>query len=203
MALILGLNVAHLRDRLFPRPVPPAAKVRLVVLPFENLSGDPEQEYFSDGITEETTAQLARLQPERLAVIGRASAMTYKGRKKTIGEIGKELGVKYVLEGSAREVGRRVRITAQLIEVGDQTHVWADSYDRDLRDILALQANVAQAIAHEVQINLTPQEQTRLARARPVTPKPTKPFSKPSTFGPSGPRKNTRNPSHISSRQLP
>jgi len=140
------------------------------VLPFDNLSGDPEQEYFSDGITEEMTAQLAQLSPERLAVIGRASAMTYKGAKKTIDQIGKELQGQYVLEGSVRRAGDRVRITAQLIEVGDQTHMWAQSYERDLRDILALQADVAQAIAHEVQIKLTPQEQTRLASARPVNP---------------------------------
>ncbi len=170
VALAIILNLAGLRDRLFPRPAPPAGKIMLVVLPFDNLSGDPEQEYFSDGMTEEMTAQLGRLSPERLGVIGRASAMTYKGRKKTIDEIGRELRVQYVLEGSVRRAGDRARITAQLIEVGDQTHVWAESYERDLRDILALQADVAQAIAYEVQIKLTPQEQTRLATAGPVNP---------------------------------
>jgi TolB-like protein/DNA-binding winged helix-turn-helix (wHTH) protein/Tfp pilus assembly protein PilF len=169
-AVLLALNVAGLRDRLFPRPAPPSGKVRLVVLPFENLSGDPEQEYFSDGMTEEMTAQLGQLSPERLAVIGRASAMTYKHAKKTIDQIGKELRVQYVLEGSVRRAGDHVRITAQLIEVGDQTHVWAESYERDLRDVLALQNDVAQAITNEIKIKLTPQEQTRLAGTRPVNP---------------------------------
>jgi TolB-like protein/DNA-binding winged helix-turn-helix (wHTH) protein/Tfp pilus assembly protein PilF len=168
--IALILNIGGSRDRLFRRAAPPAEKLRLVVLPFDNLSGDPEQEYFSDGITEEMTAQLARLHPERLAVIGRASAMTYKGRKKTIDEIGKELRVQYVLEGSVRRQGDRVRVTAQLVEVGDQTHVWAESYDRALRDILALQSEVAQAITDEIKIKLTPQEQTRLASTRPVNP---------------------------------
>ena len=170
LAMVLGLNIAGLRDRLFPRPAPPAGKVRLVVLPFENLSGDPEQEYFSDGMTEEMTAHLGRLSPERLGVIGRASAMTYKGRKKTISEIGKELRVHYVLEGSVRRAGDRVRVTAQLIEVGDQTHVWAQTYDRDVASILGLQADVARAVAHEIQIKLTPQAQTSLATPRAVNP---------------------------------
>jgi TolB-like protein/DNA-binding winged helix-turn-helix (wHTH) protein/Tfp pilus assembly protein PilF len=168
VAMAIILNLAGLRDRLFPRPAPPAGKIRLVVLPFDNLSGDPEQEYFSDGITEEMTAQLAQLSPERLAVIGRASAMTYKHAKKTIDEIGSELHVQYVLEGSVRRAGDRVRVTAQLVEVSDQTHVWAESYDRDLRDVLALQSDVAQAVANEIELKLTPQQQARLATLRPV-----------------------------------
>jgi len=170
VVVILALNIAGLRDRLFPRPAPPSGKVRLVVLPFENLSGDPEQEYFSDGMTEEMTAQLGQLSPERLAVIGRATAMTYKRAKKSIDQIGSELHVQYVLEGSVRRAGDRVRVTAQLIEVGDQTHVWAESYERDLRDVLALQNDVAQAITNEIKIKLTPEQQTRLAGARPVNP---------------------------------
>jgi TolB-like protein/Flp pilus assembly protein TadD len=170
LVLLLGVGFYVIRQRLARPERAKVGKIMLVVLPFDNLSGDPEQEYFSDGVTEEMTAQLAQLSPERLAVIGRATAMTYKGRKKTVDEIGGELRVQYVLEGSVRRAGDRVRITAQLIEVGDQTHVWAQSYERDLRDILALQADVAQAIAHEVQIKLTPQEQTRLASARPVNP---------------------------------
>jgi TolB-like protein/DNA-binding winged helix-turn-helix (wHTH) protein/Tfp pilus assembly protein PilF len=167
--LVIGVGY-FLRHRFWPEALPPKGKIMLIVLPFDNLSGDPEQEYFSDGMTEEMTAQLGQLSPERLGVIGRASAMTYKGRKKTIDEIGTELRVQYVLEGSVRRAGDRVRITAQLIEVSDQTHVWAQSYDRHLRDILALQSDVAQAIASEVEIKLTPQEQTRLASARPVNP---------------------------------
>jgi len=182
VAVVLVFNVAGLRDRLFPRRAPPAGKIMLVVLPFDNLSGDPEQEYFSDGITEEMTAQLAQLSPARLAVIGRVTAMTYKRAKKTIDQIGTELHVQYVLEGSVRRAGDHVRITAQLIEVGDQTHVWAQSYERDLRDILALQADVAQAVAHEVQIKLTPREQTRLASARPVNPEAYQAFLKAEYF---------------------
>lgn len=163
MTLILALNLAGLRDRLFPRSVP-VGKVRLVVLPFDNYSGDPEQEYFSDGITEEMTAQLARLQPERLLVIGRASAMTYKGRKKSIEEVGKTLNVQYVLEGSVRRQGNRVRITAQLVEVGDQTHVWAQSYEYDLRDVLVVQAEVARVVAREISFKVSPIREARFAQ---------------------------------------
>ena len=167
-AVLFALNVAGLRDRVLLRPKPPAGKIMLVVLPFENLSGDPEQEYFSDGITEEMTAQLGGLSPERVGVIGRATAMTYKGAKKTIDQIGAELHVQFVLEGSFRRAGQRVRVTAQLIEVGDQAHVWAESYDRDLRDALALQSEVAQAVANQIELKLTPQQQARLATPRPV-----------------------------------
>jgi len=170
LALLLVIAAYFTRRHFRPKFTPPAGKIMLVVLPFDNLSGDPEQEYFSDGITEEMTAQLAQLSPARLAVIGRASAMTYKGRKKTIDEIGKELRVQYVLEGSVRRAGDRVRVTAQLIEVGDQTHVWAQSYDRDVGSILWLQADVARAVAHEIQIKLTPEAQTRLATPRAVNP---------------------------------
>jgi len=171
VVLALAIVAAYvLRERFRSRAKPPAGKIMLVVLPFDNLSGDPEQEYFSDGMTEEMTAQLGQLSPERLAVIGRASAMTYKHAKKTIDQIGKELRVQYVLEGSVRRAGDHVRITAQLIEVGDQTHVWAQSYDRALRDALVLQSEVAQAVANEIELKLTPQQQARLATLRPVNP---------------------------------
>ena len=166
-ALVLGIPVSHWQP--FPRPTPPTGKIRLVVLPFENLSGDPTQEYFSDGITEEMTAQLARLHPERLAVIGRTSAMTYKSTTKTIDQIGGELAVQYVLEGSVRRAGDRVRVTAQLIKVGEQTQVWAETYDRDLHDILGVQAEVARAVANETNIQLSSQRQWQLAAV--YTPK--------------------------------
>ena len=170
LIVLAGLGVYVVRQRLARPEKARAGKIMLVVLPFDNLSGDPEQEYFSDGMTEEMTAQLGQLSPQQLGVIGRASAMTYKGRKKTIDEIGKELRVQYVLEGSVRRQGDRVRVTAQLIEVGNQTHVWAQSYDRDVGSILWLQADVARAVAHEIQIKLTPQAQTSLASQRPVNP---------------------------------
>jgi len=152
------------------RPGSGQEKSVLLVLPFQNLSADAEQEYFSDGLTEEMITQLARLQPERLAVIARTSSMHYKGTNKTIGQIGRELGVHYILEGSVRREGKRVRISAQLIRASDQAHVWADSYDRELSGILAVQNQVAQAVAREIRITLSAQERTRLASSRPVVP---------------------------------
>ncbi len=149
---------------------PGAGRVMLAVLPFENLSGAEEQEYFSDGLTEEMITRLGGLNPERLGVIARTSAMKYKHTDKSIHEIGRELGVYYVLEGSVRRAGSRVRIAAQLIQVSDQTHLWAESYQRNLGDILALQSDVAQAIASEIRVKLTPQEEARLASTRPVNP---------------------------------
>ncbi len=131
-----------------PAAVP--GRVMLVVLPFENLSGDSELGHFSDGMTEEMTAQLGRLNPQRLGVIARASAMTYKGKLKRADEIGRELKVDYILEGSVRQEGRRVRITAQLISAKDQTHLWAQNYEQDRADILKLQADIAAAIAREI-----------------------------------------------------
>jgi len=151
------------------RPSAPG-KLTLAVLPFENLSNDTQQEYFSDGLTEEMITQLSRLNPDRLGVIARTSAMRYKGAKKSIREIGGELGVTYVLEGSVRREAGRVRITAQLIQVSDETHVWAESYERSLGDILKLQSEVALAIAREVRVKLTPREERRLAAAQEVSP---------------------------------
>jgi len=142
------------------RPVP--EKLMLAVLPFENLSGNKKQEYLSDGLTEELITQLGRLNPERLGVIARTSAMQYKSTHKSIQQIGRELGVAYVLEGSVRRAGNRMRVTAQLIQVTDQTHLWAQGYERELRDILALQRHVSQAVAKEIEIKLTRHEPARL-----------------------------------------
>jgi TolB-like protein len=110
-----------------------AAKKMLVVLPFENLNGDPEQEFFPDGLTEELISHLGQLNPKRLGVIARTSAIQYKGTKKTVREIASELSAEYILEGSVRRQGTSVRITAQLVDARDQTHLWAASYDRELR----------------------------------------------------------------------
>jgi TolB-like protein/tetratricopeptide (TPR) repeat protein len=148
----------------------PAGRIALAVLPFENLSGDERQEFFSDGLTEEMIMQLSRLSADRVSVIARTSTMHYKGTRKTIGEIGRELGVSYVLEGSVRRSGARVRISAQLIRTADQIHIWAESYERSLDDVLGLQCDVARAIAHEIRVTLTPQEEARLMRARAVNP---------------------------------
>jgi TolB-like protein/Flp pilus assembly protein TadD len=142
------------------RPVP--EKLMLAVLPFENLSGNKKQEYLSDGLTEELITQLGRLNPERLGVIARTSAMQYKSTRKSIQQIGRELGVAYVLEGSVRRAGNRVRVTAQLIQVSDQTHLWAQGYEREMRDILTLQRQVSQAVAKEIEIKLARQEPSRL-----------------------------------------
>ena len=152
---------------------PPAElerRVLLAVLPLDNLIGDSDQEYLSDGLTEELTTQLARLHPERLGVIARSSAMSFKGAKKTVRQIAQELGVDYVLEGSVRRDGQLVRVTVQLIQVSDETHVLAESYDRDLRDILSLQSDVARAVADEIRIKLTPEVASRLASIRAVDP---------------------------------
>ena len=141
----------------------------LVVLPLENLSGDPEQEFFADGMTEELISGLAQIQA--LRIISRTSAMRYKRTQKTIQEIGHELNVDTVVEGSVRRHGERVRITAQLIEIATDRHLWAKSYERDLKDVLALQGEVAQAIAQEIKGKLTPEEEARLAQAHTVDPK--------------------------------
>src|SRR5215469_3164149 len=131
-------------------------RIMLAVLPFENLTGDSNQDYFSDGLTEEMITQLGRLDPTQLGVIARTSAMSYKHSSKSVDQIGRELGVNYILEGSARREGGRVRITAQLIQVRDQSHVWAAEYDRDMQSVLQLQTEVADAIGNEVRLRLTP-----------------------------------------------
>jgi len=128
----------------------------LAVLPFANLSNDPEQEYFSDGLTEETITDLGELNPERLGVIARTSSTAYKHTNKTIAQIGQELGVDYVLEGSVRREGGTARISAQLIRVQDQVHLWAHNYERDTGGLLALQNELGRAIAQQVQVKLAP-----------------------------------------------
>ncbi len=143
-----------------------AKPVRLAVLPLENVSGDPAREYFSDGLTEELITVLGMLSPRELGVIARTSVMRYKGAKKSITEIGRELGADYLIEGSARHDRGRVRIAIQLIRASDQTHVWAESYERPLRDIHRVQSEVAQAVAQHVRLKLTPGSST----ARPLDP---------------------------------
>lgn len=143
---------------------PSARKIMLAVLPFENLSRDPGQEYFSDGLTEEMITQVGRLYPERLGVIARTSAMNYKGAHRRIDDIGRELGVEYILEGCVRRDADRVRINAQLVQVSDQTHLWADSFDRRVSDIFALQSEVAGCIARALAVELLPTQKEALGR---------------------------------------
>ncbi len=147
---------------------PSVKRVMLVVLPFENLSQDPEQEYFSAGLTEETIADLGRVASDRLGVIARTSAMSYKGTRKSITEIGRELGVEFAVEGSVRRHADRVRISVQLIRASDQTHVWAQQYDRQLSDVLAVQDDIGRAIAEQVQVKLAPAGAPHPASARLV-----------------------------------
>ncbi|TLY61532.1 MAG: CadC-family transcriptional regulator, partial [Gammaproteobacteria bacterium] len=129
-----------------------AGRMMLVVLPFENLSGGEKHDYFSEGLTEEMITQLARLNPDRLGVIARTSAMQYRSTNKSVQQIGRELRVSHLLEGSVRRAADRVRITAQLVRASDETHLWAEAYERSPHDILALQGEVARAIAREIQI---------------------------------------------------
>ncbi len=132
------------------------AKKMLLVLPFESLCGDDEQEFFADGLTEEMISQLGQLNPKRLGVIARTSAVQYKATKKSIGEIAAELHVDCVLEGSVRCNGQRVRITGQLIEARDQSHLWSGTYDRDLRNVLDVQSDVAHQIGKALANELLP-----------------------------------------------
>ncbi len=145
-----------------------AAKKMLVVLPFENLGGDPEQEFFAEGLTEELISHLGQLNPKRLGVIARTSAIQYKGTRKTIGEIARELNVEYVLEGSVRRQEKNVRVTAQLIGAQDQTHLWAASYDRELHDILAVQHDVAHHVVKALTPELLPGQETVQGAADPA-----------------------------------
>jgi TolB-like protein/tetratricopeptide (TPR) repeat protein len=150
------------------RPSLVPAKKMLAVLPFENLSGDAEQEYFADGLTEELISQLGQLNPRRLGVIARTSAVLYKGTKKSVSEIAKELKVDCVLEGSVRRAGKRARITVQLIEAWDQTHLWSASYDRELRDVLGVQNDVAQQVGKALAVELLPEPQANSRTVDPV-----------------------------------
>src|SRR6266478_5762835 len=140
----------------------------LAVLPLENLSRDPEQEYFAEGMTEALITTLAKI--GELRVVSRTSAMQYKGVHKPLREIARELEVDTIVEGTVLRAGRRVRVTAQLIDATKEAHLWAESYERDLRDVLALQAELAQAIAREIRIKLTPIDQARIADVRSVDP---------------------------------
>jgi TolB-like protein/Flp pilus assembly protein TadD len=166
-AAIATIAASRMHRRPGATTTPP---IKLAVLPFENLSGDPDQDYLSDGLTDEIITELGQLRSPRLGVIARTSVMRYKHTDKSIDSIGTELGVDYILEGSLRKSTSRVRITAQLIRVKDQIHLWADSYDRELRDVLSVQSDVAQRVAEKIPLHLTPAEQARLEVARTTDP---------------------------------
>jgi eukaryotic-like serine/threonine-protein kinase len=168
--ILVGLDVGGLRSRMAGRMGIPARAVKMAVLPFANLTGDPGQDYRSDGMTQEMIAQLGRLHPQSLSVIARTSVMRYKKSEKPIDQIGRELGVDYVLEGSVGREADRIRIEAALIQVRDQTQLWADTYEREMAGILGLQAEVARKVAESLALKLLPAEQARLANVRPVNP---------------------------------
>ncbi|HWZ09688.1 MAG TPA: adenylate/guanylate cyclase domain-containing protein [Xanthobacteraceae bacterium] len=148
-----------------PNPGPNGAGQSIAVLPFTNMSGDPEQEYFSDGISEDIITDLSKI--AGLTVIARNSSFTYKGRSVDVREIGRELGVRSVLEGSIRRAGQRVRITAQLIDATSGSHLWAERYDRDLTDIFAVQDEVTTQIVGALKVTLSPAEKARLVEKEP------------------------------------
>ncbi len=151
-------------QRLWPQTPALGEKIMLAVLPFENLSSDPEQEYFADGMTVELITALGRLDPKRLGVIAPTSAMAYKGASKPIAQIRADLGVDYVLEGSVRREGERVRIAAQLVHTGDQTQLWSETYERELLGIFAVQTELANSIAASLAVEFLPGRQTAPAR---------------------------------------
>ena len=138
-----------------PRNASPQ-RAMLAVLPFVNLSGDAHEDYFADGLTEEMIAQLGQLQPAKLGVIARTSTVRYKDTKESAAQIARELGVGYLLEGSVRRGGERVRVTAQLIQATQQTHLWAETYERPLTDVLRIQREIAEKITHSLSIQLLP-----------------------------------------------
>jgi TolB-like protein/Tfp pilus assembly protein PilF len=170
IAGVVAVDLGGVRTRVMAGITGPQPSIKLAVLPFANLTGDPEQEYLSDGLTQELIAQLGRLHPQALSVIARTSVMRYKKNDAPIDQIGRELGVEYVLEGSAQREANRVRVTAELIHVRDQTQVWADSFERELAGILALQSDVARQVAGALALKLLPAEQARLSSVGAVNP---------------------------------
>src|SRR5713101_6619875 len=161
-----AFNIAGIRSRILPRGAPPIHSI--VVLPLENLSGDTNQEYFADGMTDALITDLAQI--SSLRVISRTSAMHYKGSRQALPAIARELNVDAIVEGSVTRAGKRVRINVQLLEARSDRHLWAKAYDRDTSEIMSLQQDVADSIAHEIQAKLTPQENLRQAQNRQVDP---------------------------------
>lgn len=166
--LVVGLGMAlYALNRSPPAPAR-AGMHRIAVLPFANLSADPENEYFADGITEEMISQLSKIRG--LEVIARTSIMTYKGKGKKIDEIGRELRVGTVLEGSVRKAENQIRIAAQLIDVGNQAHLWSQEYNREAKGIFAVQSDIAKSVAEALRIKLGPVEQQQIEKKKTDNP---------------------------------
>ncbi|MGB9071982.1 MAG: protein kinase [Terriglobales bacterium] len=168
LVILAGLNAGGLRDRLLQRGTGAGQIQSLAVLPLVNLSGDAGQDYFADGMTEALTTDLARM--ESVQVISRSSTMQYKGAKKPLPVIARELHADVIVEGSVQRSGNRVRVTAQLIRAATDKHLWAETYERDFRDILALQDDVASAIAQQIESRLGGPQPLPLAKAQPISP---------------------------------
>src|SRR5713226_1048481 len=167
LVVLAVLNVGGLRDRLRGANGPPRIHA-LAVLPLKNLSGDVNQEYFADGLTEELVTELGKV--AALRVISHTSVNRFKGTKKPLQEIARELQVDAVVEGTVAREANRVRVTANLIQAFPERHLWAESYDRDLRNVLDLQSEIARTIADQIKITVTPEEKLRLTTGQPVDP---------------------------------
>jgi len=178
-AVLVGMNVRGWRDRLFMRSPRPQIQA-LAVLPLANLSGDPEQEYFADGMTEALITELGKVRSAR--VISRQSVMQYKASKKPLEEIARELNVDAVLEGAVERSGDRVRVTVHLQRVSPESQVWANEYSRGIRDVMALEDEIARSITDEIQVRLSPEERTRLTSSRPVNPEAQDDFFRAEAF---------------------
>jgi serine/threonine protein kinase/tetratricopeptide (TPR) repeat protein len=168
--LVVALCLLWIVPKIVRRPHGGQTRIQaLAVLPLVNLSGDPKQEYFVDGMTDELIAEIGKI--GALRVISRTSAMLYKNVKKSLPQIAKELHVDAVVQGSVRRSQGHVRVSAQLIEAASDRHLWSEGYEREEQDVLAIQNEVARAIAHEIRVQLTPEEQARLGTPRPVNPR--------------------------------
>src|SRR5712664_886129 len=164
---LAAMNVGGWRDRLLGHPR--ATQIRsLAVIHFDNLSGDAEQDYFADGMTEALITDLGQIQA--LRVISRTSVMQFKATRKPLDKIAQELHVDAIIEGSVSHSQNLAQVTARLVYASTDTQLWSKSYQRDLQNVLVMQGEVASAIAHEINVALTPQEQARLASGRPVNP---------------------------------
>src|SRR5258708_14076241 len=168
VAVVL-LFAGYISWRFRAAPPPRSGKIMLAVLPFQNLTGAPKEDYLADGLTDEMIARLPRLHPEQLGVIARTSVMGYKHSDQRLDQIGRDLSVQYVLENSLRGNGDRLRITVQLLQVKDQSHLWTQDFDYRPRDILSLEDDVAKAVAREIQIRFAPLHQAAWTRLNLLT----------------------------------
>jgi adenylate cyclase len=164
---VFALHVASAKPP-FTTPAQRSKRLSICVLPFVNMSGDPEQEYFSDGVTEDIITDLSKV--SALAVVSRNTAFTFKAKRVDIGQVARQLNVTHVLEGSVRKAGNRVRITAQLIEGATDSHLWAERYDRDLNDIFALQDEISEAIVNALKLTLLPAEKKAIEQRSTTNP---------------------------------